>query len=317
MVSASDEPSGRSSGSAWRSLSPTARGVILMAVSTLGFSAMHTAVRYLSAELPPIQIAFFRNFFGMIIFLPLVWQNGFGFLHTKRFPLHLLRGVLNVVAMFAFFTALSLTPLARVNALAFTAPLFAAILSVVILHERFRARRWAAIILGFIGTLVILRPGIAVVDLGSWLVLFSAAVWGFTMIVIRILGRTESSLTTTGYMNLLLSVLSIGPALYVWQTPQGMAWFWLVVIGISGTASQLALAEALKVAETTVIMPFDFLKIIWAAMFGFLFFAEIPDLFTWIGAAIIFTSTFYIAWRERVLSGSAKIVRAGKAERPY
>lgn len=317
MVSAPDEPSGRSSGSAWGSLSPTTRGVILMAASTLGFSAMHAAVRYLSAELPPIQIAFFRNFFGMIIFLPLVWQNGFGFLHTKRFPLHLLRGVLNVVAMFAFFTALSLTPLARVNALAFTAPLFAAMLSVVILRERFRARRWAAIVLGFIGTLVILRPGLATVDLGSWLVLFSAGVWGFTMIVIRILGRTESSMTTTGYMNLLLSLLSLGPALYVWQMPQGAAWFWLLVIGISGTASQLALAEALKVAETTAIMPFDFLKIIWAAMFGFLLFAEIPDLFIWIGAAIIFASTFYIAWRERVLSGSARLMRAGKVERPY
>ena len=273
---------------------------------------MHAAVRYLSVELPPIQIAFFRNFFGMIVFLPLVLRHGLGFLRTERFPMHFLRAALNVVAMFAFFTALSMTPLARVNALAFTAPLFAAILSVVILGERFRARRWAAIVFGFAGTLVILRPGIAAIDVGSWLVLFSACVWGFTMIVIRLLGRTESSLTTTGYMNILLSLLSLGPALWVWEMPQGIAWFWLLVIGITGTTAQLALAESLKVAETTVIMPFDFLKIVWAAAFGFLLFAEVPDSFTWAGAALVFASTFYIAWRERVMTGRAAREPAAK-----
>lgn len=282
--------------------SATSRGILLMVASTLGFSAMHTAVRYLSAELPPIQIAFFRNFFGLVIFTPLVLRHGLVFLKTERFPMHLLRAGLNVLAMFAFFTALSLTPLARVNALAFSAPLFAAVLSMIFLGERFHVRRWTAIVFGFIGTMVILRPGFAAIDTGSILVLLSAGLWGVTMIVIRILGRTESSLTTTGYMNLLLSALSLGPALYVWQMPQGIAWFWLLVIGITGTAAQLALAEALKVAETTVIMPFDFLKIVWASIFGFLLFAEVPGIFTFIGAAIIFISTFYIAYRERQLN---------------
>jgi drug/metabolite transporter (DMT)-like permease len=303
MYPDSGVPPGQSPHSGWINASATSRGVALMIASTLAFSAMHTAVRYLSAELPPIQIAFFRNFFGMIIFAPLVLRHGLGFLRTERFPMHLLRAGLNVLAMFAFFTALSLTPLARVNALAFSAPLFAAVLSVVLLGERFHVRRWSAIVVGFIGTMVILRPGIAAVDTGSLLVLLSAGLWGITMIVIRILGRTESSLTTTGYMNLLLSALSLGPALYVWEMPQGIAWFWLLVVGVTGTSAQLALAEALKVAETTVIMPFDFLKIVWAALFGFVLFAEVPGPFTFIGAAIIFTSTLYIAWRERQLSG--------------
>lgn len=296
----------------WKDLSVSGRGIFFMTLSTLGFSAMHAAVRYLSAELPPIQIAFFRNFFGLIVFMPLMLRYGIKFLHTERFPLHFLRASLNAVAMFAFFTALSLTPLARVNALAFTAPLFAAVLGVLLLGERFRLRRWTAIVLGFVGMLVILRPGMAAVDLGSWLVLFSASVWGLTMIVIRILGRTESSLTTTGYMNILLSVLSLGPALYVWETPHGTAWLWLLVIGVLGTGAQLALAESLKLAETTVIMPFDFLKLVWAAAFGYFLFAETPDAFTWGGAAIIFTSSLYIAWRERAVAGPSATRRTEK-----
>lgn len=295
-------PAGQSPQSGWNGLSASSRGIALMIASTVAFSAMHTAVRYLSAELPPVQIAFFRNLFGMVIFMPLVFRAGFGFLRTERFPMHLLRAVLNVLAMFVFFTALSMTPLARVNALAFSAPLFTAVLSVVLLGERFHVRRWAAIVVGFLGTLIVLRPGLAAIDTGSLLVLLSAAIWGVTMIVIRLLGRTESSLTTTGYMNILLSLLSLGPALYVWVMPQGMAWVWLLVIGITGTTAQLALAEALKLAETTVIMPFDFLKIVWAAAFGFLLFAEVPGVFTFLGAAVIFAATFYIAWRERQLS---------------
>jgi drug/metabolite transporter (DMT)-like permease len=283
----------------WLSLPAASRGIILMVASTMAFSVMHTAVRYLSAEMHPLQIVFFRNLFGMILFVPLVMRGGFSFLATKRLPMHLTRAGLNVLAMAAFFMALSLSPLARVNALAFSAPLFTAILSVVILGERIRARRWSAIVFGFIGAVVILRPGVANIDLGSWLTLVSAALWGMTMIVIRLLGRTESSLTTTGYMILLLSILSLGPALYVWQWPQGTAWAILLLIGISGTAAQIGLAEALKTAEMTVVLPFDFLKIVWAAMLGFMLFSEVPILTTWIGAAIIFASSFYVAYRER------------------
>jgi len=287
---------------AWHNLPASSRGIVLMVGSTFAFSIMHTAVRYLSAELHPVQIVFFRNLFGMVLFLPIMMRSGLSFLKTEKFPLHLLRAGLNVGAMITFFTALSMAPLAPVNALAFTAPLFTAVLGVFLLGKRVRLRRWTAIAFGFVGALVILRPGIATIDLGSWMTLLSAVLWGMTMIVIRVLGRTESSLTTTGYMITLLSVLSFGPALYVWQMPQASAWAILLLIGITGTAAQIGLAEALKTAETTVVLPFDFLKIVWASMLGFMLFAEIPTVYTWMGAAIIFTSSCYVAYREQQVS---------------
>lgn len=283
----------------WRHTPANLRGIVYMVASTLGFAAMHVLIRHVADEVHPIQTAFFRNFFGLLVFLPLVMRQGFGFLHTRRIGMHSLRAGLNVVAMLCFFTALGLTPIARVTALSFSAPLFAAVLSVLILGERFRARRWAAIVLGFVGTIVILRPGMIPIDLGSVLVLAAAALWGVTMIVIKHLSRTETSLTITGYMNLLLSVLSLGPALYVWRTPSLEAWGWMVLIALLGTGAQIALAQSLKEAETTAVLPFDFLKLVWVSVAGAWLFAEIPDFFTWVGAFIVFASGLYIIYRER------------------
>lgn len=277
-----------------------------MVASTLLFACMHAAIRHLSSDLSPLQIAFFRCFFGLVIFLPLAVKTRFGFLHTDKLSLHLVRALLNVASMWAFFWALSITPIARVTALSFTSPLFMAVISVVILGEVMRMRRWAATILGFVGALIIIRPGFAEIDFGSLLVLGSAASWAICMAIIKILGRTNSSMTITGYANLLLSIITLLPAIAVWKTPEPMAWFWLVFIGVVGTFGQLAVAEALKQADATAVMPFDFLKLIWAASLGFVLFAEVPDGFTWFGAAVIFSSSMYIVYRERQLSKRKK-----------
>ncbi len=274
------------------------RGISLMVASTVAFAGMHALIRYVSDDVHPFQIAFFRSFFGLVVFTPWIMRSGLGVFATERLPLHVLRSVMNVVAMFMFFTSLSLSPLARVTALGFTAPIFAALMSVILLKERFRFRRWAALICGFAGTLVILRPGILVIDLGSVLVLGSALIWGLTLIVIKMLGRTESSITITAYMNLLLTVFAFVPTLFVWSTPSLDVWFWLLVIGVLGTLAQVAVAESLKMADASSVMPFDFLKLIWAAFLGYFMFAETVDLYTWVGAAIVVGSTIYLAYRE-------------------
>lgn len=283
---------------AWHAAPAVLRGIVLMCTASLFFAIMQVLVRYVSRQLPPFEIAFFRNVFGFIIFVPLLVSGGPGFLRTRRLGLHVVRGLLNVGAMLMVFTALSLTPVARVMALSFTAPLFAALLSVLFLGERFRARRWMALMLGFAGMLIILRPGVVPVDPGSLMVVCAASLWAVAMIVIKILSRTESSFAITAYMNIFLSIFSLAPALWVWQTPAGQVWIWLVTIGVSGTVAQLLLSQALKEAEPTAVLPFDFLKLVWATLLGLWVFGELPDLWTYVGAAVIFASGFYIVLRE-------------------
>jgi len=275
------------------------RGILLMCLSTVAFSIMHGLVRFVSEVLPPFQIAFFRNFFGLAFLLPLLMRSRFAVLRTKQIGLHALRGIINMAAMLMFFTALSISPIAKVTALGFTAPIFMAILAVIVLGERFRIYRWSAIFLGFVGMLIILRPGLVVIDTGALLVIGSAVLWAVAMLIIKIQSRTESSLTIVAYMGIFLGIFSIVPALWVWQ-PFGLRTLGLMVlIGLFGSIAQMAISESLKKTDPTALMPFDFLKLIWTAMIGAWFFAEIPDVYTWVGATVIFSSSLFIAFRER------------------
>jgi len=297
MTQSREGPIARLSGF-WQSAPPVIRGILMMCIASVFFSAMHVTVRYISQELPPMQIAFLRNIFGVMVFLPLPSLRGFAFLRTSRLQLYAVRGVVDAAAMAMFFTGLALVPVARVTAIAFSAPLFAAVLSVVLLGERFRLRRWIAILLGFAGTLIILRPGAIPLDSGSLLVVGTALLWGVSMILIKMLSRTESSFVIAAYMNLFLTLFTILPGIWVWVAPSPEMWFWLVLIGILGTAAQVSLSQALKETEPTAVLPFDFLKMVWATLLGLWVFGELPDLLTWTGAFVVFASSFYIAWRE-------------------
>ena len=270
-----------------------------MCLSTIAFSIMHGLVRFVSEVLPPFQIAFFRNIFGLAFLLPLLMRSRFAILRTKQIGLHALRGVINMAAMLMFFTALAISPIAKVTALGFTAPIFMAVLAVLVLGERFRIYRWSAIILGFVGMLIILRPGLVAIDTGALLVIGSAGLWAVAMIIIKIQSRTESSLTIVAYMGIFLGVFSIGPAVWVWQ-PFGLQTLgFMVLIGLFGSIAQMAISESLKETDSTALMPFDFLKLIWTAIIGVWFFAEVPDIYTWVGATVIFLSGLFIAFRER------------------
>jgi drug/metabolite transporter (DMT)-like permease len=283
----------------WGRQTPALRGILLMCLSTVAFSIMHGLVRFVSEVLPPFQIAFFRNVFGLAFLLPLLMRSRFAILRTQRIGLHALRGVINIVAMLMFFTALSISPIAKVTALSFTAPIFMAVLAVLFLGERFRIYRWLAILFGFLGMLIILRPGLVALDTGALLVTCSAALWAVAMVLIKILSRTESSLTIVAYMGIFLGIFSVFPALWVWQ-PFGLQTLgWMVLIGLFGSIAQMSLSQSLKETDPTALMPFDFLKLIWTALIGAWFFGEIPDVFTLIGAAVIFSSGLFIAWRER------------------
>ena len=282
------------------------RGALLMAAAAACYAILHGSVRYISSEIHPFEITFFRNLFGFIVLLPWFVIHGLRPLRTRRIGLHLLRASSNVVAMLMFFMALSMTPLAQVQALGFTAPLFTTVLAIFILGERVRLRRWTALIAGFIGALIIVRPGLQPIDTGSVLTIVSAAIWGFTLITIKVLSRTDSAVTITAYMVILMSPLSLLPALYYWTWPDPAMWVWLVVCGVSGTVAQLLMAQSFRVAEATVVLPFDFTKIVWGALIGYLAFGEVVDIWTWVGAAVIFSGITYITYRERKLAKPLK-----------
>ncbi|MCC7273818.1 MAG: DMT family transporter [Alphaproteobacteria bacterium] len=274
------------------------RGILLMVLATAAFMAMQGAIRFLTFELPPFVIAFYRNFGSLLILAPWTLRMGLHSWRAARPGVHLLRGGINVVSMLCQFTALSMTPLAEVTALSFTAPLFATLGATLFLGEKMRLRRWTALAVGFVGALVILRPGFAEVGAGPLLAVFASALWATALLIIKLQARTDSSLTITLYMALVMTPLSLLAALpwWVWPDPRQLAW--LAAVAALGTLGQMALAQSFREADATAVMPFDFLKLLWAAAIGFVAFGEMPDAWTWTGGAVIFSSTLYIAWRE-------------------
>ena len=268
--------------------------------ATVAFSCMHATIRHASNELHPFEIAFFRNLFGLALLAPLLFHYGIAPLRTAKLKLHLLRGLFNITSMLCFFYALSIAPLTDVAAMTFAAPIFATALSVFVFGEMIGIRRGAAILIGFAGTMVVLRPGFEGVALGPLLALIASLIWGVALLVIKVLARTESSLTITAWMMILLTPLSLIPALLFWLWPTWIQYLWLLFTAALGTAGHLLLNQALKEAETNVVMPVDFVRLIWVSIIGYFAFGEVPDLFTWIGGAMIFASALYIAYRESV-----------------
>jgi drug/metabolite transporter (DMT)-like permease len=257
-------------------------------------------IRYASTEgdIHPFEIALFRNVFGLLAVLPFALQGRAAALRTKRLKLHAIRGFMQVFAMLMFFYALSITPLAKISAVSFTAPLFATLGAIIFLGERVRARRIIALILGFTGAMIVVRPGVIELDLGAVLVMTSSAIWASAILIIKSLSRTESSLTITTYQNIFLIPFTLVAALFFWTWPSWPMLALFAVMGIFGSMAHVAFAEALKLAETTAILPYDFVRLIWASGIGFVVFGEIPEVWTWIGGGVIFGSTTYIAFRE-------------------
>ena len=275
------------------------RGIALMIVATLSFSGMHASIKYVAGTgMHPFEVAFFRNFCGLLVLTPFFIRYGLAPFRTTRFKLHLGRALLNIGSMVSFFYAISITPLAEVIALSFAAPVFATVLAIFILKETVGPSRWIAILLGFAGTVVILRPGYDEIGLGPILAVGSAMTWGCAVIIIKNLSRTDSSLTITAYMALLMSPLSLVPALTVWEWPTWHQLAFLLLVGTFGSIGHLCMNQALKLAPTNVVMPMDFVRLIWVAAIGWLIFSEVPDIFVWIGGVMIFASGALIAQGE-------------------
>ncbi len=271
-----------------------------MTASCVFFAVLTGLIRHLSATLDPLEIVFFRNLFGLIVMLPWLMRVGVGALSTRRPWLHALRAAFALVAMISWFTAISHVNLADAVALSFTSPMFTTIAAVIVLREVVRARRWGAVIVGFAGAMIILRPGFHEIAPESLLVLLAASMMAVGMTMIKILSRTDSTGAIVFYMVLVLTPASLVPALFVWRTPTPEELVWLLALGGAATLGHLCLTRAFSVAEATQVVPFDFIRLPLIALIGYFFFGEAIDAWTGVGAAIIVGSSVYIAHREAV-----------------
>jgi drug/metabolite transporter (DMT)-like permease len=277
------------------------RGPLLMLAATALLTSMHASVRYVSEGLHPFEITFFRNLFGLIVMLPLAMRAGLSGLASRQPGLQCLRSLFGILAMLAWFYSLSVVPIAQATALSFTAVIFGSIGAALFLGERMRLRRWSAVVMGFLGALLILRPGFQAVDLGALLVIFSSLCWSAALLTVKRLARTDSVVCIVTWNSVLLTVLSLPAAMLVWTWPSSDDLLWLGLIGVLATAGHLAMTAAFKAADATVIFPVDYTRLVWASLLGYLVFSEIPDGWTWLGGTMIFASTTYIAYREAAL----------------
>jgi len=276
-----------------------------MLLSTALLACMHGLVRYVSQSLHPFEVAFFRNLFGLVAVLPLVWRAGPAGFATRQPGLQMLRGVIGMGAMLGWFYGLSVVPIAGATALSFSAAIFASIGAALFLGERMRLRRWSAVILGFVGALIVLRPGIETISIGALAILFSSMCWGSSIVIVKRLSQTDNTVSIVVWMSLMLTVFSVFPALFVWQWPSFTELAWLLLLGSLGTGGHLAMITALKLADATLLMPIDFTRLIWTSVLGYLVFTEIPDIWTWLGGTLIFTSSAFITYREAKLRRQA------------
>jgi drug/metabolite transporter (DMT)-like permease len=217
--------------------------------------------------------------------------------------------------MVTWFIGITIVPLATATALNFTAPLFATVLAALLLHERVRARRWSAIVIGLVGVVIILRP-FGPPDISMLIILLSAATAAMGSITVKFLSRSEAPVAIVSYMVLYLTPISLIPALFVWQWPSLAGWSALILLGLFGMLSHLCVTQALAAADASAVAPFDFLRLPYAALLGYIFFGESPDFWTWCGAAIIVASSLYVAHREARLARHDPLAVSGGRPRP-
>ena len=290
-----------------RAIPAPVQGALIMTAAAFCFSVMNVFVRLATEEMAALEVAFFRNFFALLFMLPWLARAGLGALHTKRIKLHLLRALFALMTMITWFSALALLPLGEAVALNFTVPLFATAGAALVLGEMVRARRWTATVVGFLGTLIILRPGFTELTPAMALPILAAVSMACASLTVKSLSRTERASTTVLYMTLFLTPLSLIPALFVWQWPDLETLGYLIGLGGTGTLAHLLMTIAFGKADASAVIPFDYARLPFVAVIAFFLFGEVPDLWTWIGAAVIATSAIYIAHRE------AQVARLGTA----
>jgi len=292
------------------------RAALLMLGSTLAFGLMAIAIRYATRYVPTQEVAFFRNAFGLLALLPMLIRPGSAPLKTQQLPRYFLRSAIGLASMLCAFWAIGHLPISQAISLSYSTPLFVTIAAVLWLGETVRMRRWAAVIIGFIGVLIIVRPGSTSFTPGTLVAVGAAVLSSLVAIQIKQLTRVDSADTVVFYTYVFWVPLSLVPALFVWVWPTGLAWVWLVATGVLGTLGQLLWTRALRLGEVSALTPISFMQLPLVSLLGWLLFNETLDRWTVIGAGIILGANAYIAHREAVLARRAKRLSATSVSKP-
>ena len=254
------------------------------------------------AGMHPVQTVFLRLFFGLIFVLPFAIHAGKSSLRTPQLKIHMIRAFVGMCAMWLWFYSIALIPITDQTALSFLAPIFTTIGAAVFLKEIVRIRRWAAIIVGLGGAAVIVRPGFVEMNEGHLIAVGSAAMMGMSFLLIKHLTAKDTPLTIVFYSHFFMTLPSLIPALWVWENHPLYVWLVLACFGPFAILGHFALAKSYSLADASFVAALDYARLPFAALIGWLMFSELSDLWTWIGASIIFASAFYIVRREMELA---------------
>jgi drug/metabolite transporter (DMT)-like permease len=291
----------------WSGLSPNLRGILWVGMSGVAFALLNVFTLIPSQHLNPYVMAFMRYFFGTLMLAPIVMKLGVHrAMSTHRLPLHVFRGAIHAGGMFLWFIGLPLTTLASVTALGFTGPIFVTIGAALFLGEKVRLRRWMAVLVGFAGAMIIIRPGVGDIGYGAICILISTPIFSASNIISKALARTEPANKIVIWQHLTIVMCAFPVALYFWQTPEPSDFLWFVAAGLCGTLGHICQQNGYQLADITLLQPIGFLSLLWNALLGYFIFFQPPDVWTFVGASVIFASALYISHREAVRRAAIK-----------
>lgn len=289
------------------------RAVIWITVAMALFAILAAASRKAALMgMHPLQVVFLRNLSATFFLLPMLMWRGRALLRSNAMHLYGVRVAISVFSMTAWFYALALVPVAEVTAISFLGPLFGTVGAILFLGEKVRIRRITALIIGFIGAMIILRPGTHPIGLGQACAIFNAISSGLITVLLKQLSSEDDSGKIVFLTTVMMLPLTVVPAMFVWQTPGVEFLPAILTIGLTAVVGHYCLMRGFATTEASLVMTFDFSRLPFAVLIGWLMFGEIADIWTWVGAAVIFASAVYITRREAKLRSQARVEQISK-----
>ena len=276
--------------------------IFLIIISIIFGTLMGTFIKLAQEELNVFTTGFLRFFFGFLIITPYILKTKFKVFSTTNLKIHILRSALNLPAMLLGFAALAMLPLEKMTAIHFIVPIIVTILAVIFLKEKIYLYRSIALVMGFLGMLIILRPGIIDISIGIYMALISSLIWSVVIILTKKVSKDDSAITILSHQYVYMSLFSFPLVIYFWDQPSLKTIIFILCAAMSGTILHIALNHAYKLVDVTMTQPYSFLGLVVSSIIGYFVFSDKPDFYTWLGASVIFCGVLLISYRELQLN---------------